>query len=1449
MTNQDDQDNTIGAREDTTSLQYQSGMKSLSNNDNDKGNDNDNNSPPPFDASSSLWLRKYAAEAGPGILNVHVVPHTHDDVGWRKTVEQYYFGFNETIDLRGRVHAILSTSVQALLLHSYRTFTYVESKFWYMWWTQTATAAQRNALQYLVTRRPSHHQQHQQQPRTNRPSEQQEQEQQQDQQQRQPQRQYNQWTFVNGGWSMHDEACAHFMGMVDSTTLGHDLLRQELDVIPTIGWQLDPFGHSATQARWFTHALGFDALYFGRIDYQDLELRRQHQQTEGLWNPSLSTSDDTNNNDDDDSAVDPTIFWGLTGSYGGNYGPPGSSFCFDEPLCGDRLLPLNETTLQQQLQLFLELLVVQAQQTPTTAAATTDHNSSDILLTMGTDFTYSHAEVFFANLDYLIGQVMWGQANNQWNISAIFHNVSLTTPIQRVNIFYSSPEYYTERKHQQLLQQQQQQQQQQGQKQGKPQPPERPEVLMASSTSPRQAMGNEPARVVNKTGWFYDSDDSATTTTARTDSFGTSPTTETTATTTTNTQSSWSGIKTDDFFPYSDCPHCFWTGYFTSRTAFKRFERVASGFLQAARQLEFLSVMTTTVPTTAKEETGQQEQESNPNDSPPFFALEDALGVSQHHDAITGTGMQHVANDYSRRLQAGLDQAAAHVESWVQAQLHLSNMTWPLRYCGQLNESICEPATDADFAAEQVLLVVIYNPLAQTRGWRVQLPVSVNGTFVVERVVDDNEENEKNSNNAEDRLPPSRHQQIVRARPVPSSATFGCTRKNTAIKGDHSLYQIAFYASNLIPLGAVTYRISLQEQLKEEEENLGEEDHWTHKESDLVDENDRRPETNHKLSRSRDHLEELVTFQDSAVQAWNGHGLMAWFDRRTGQLQRVSTDHGATTMSLEIQWGYYLPYDHDIDQSDDGRENSGAYIFRPSTPNASLTLVHPISFHFVVTEQGLEVHTTYTDDNNLSNAGWIQQIVRVSQDQPWIEVQYTVGPIPLGGVDVDDDDVENDRLRLRGKEVVSRFVSSDIQSNGVFYTDSNGRMFLKRQRNYRPTWNLEVFEPVAGNYYPVTTAIYIQDQPESSDDDSRSSNTSTRSLGLVTDRARGGGSIVDGSLEVMVHRRTLVDDHRGVEEPMNETCGGQIEPYPPYGSATRIGEGAIVSGIHRIVLGCNKNNDDGEEKTSGAKGPRSIMDQVFAQPLIFVAPATIDRNDQEPQKSTFSVLGGAELPPNVFFMTLAVRHMYPASNNRTHDDKNRRPVRKNPGNNTRTMNTNANTTLLLIRLAHQYGPDEDSVLSTPVQVNFAVLFQPKYKVISIVETTLSGNQNWADFVSHHKYNWTTTTTTKTPTESVPSSSWFSDEYDESTTTLKFSDEYDESTTSQRIRRINVKKDLDVNNRDKDYTRRSIRRSNNSMDTTRQVGKEDNFDTVITLRPLHIRTFEVMVELDSRHSSP
>lgn len=47
---------------------------------------------------------------------------------------------------------------------------------------------------------------------------------------------------------MHDEAATHYVDMIDQTTLGHRYIMDQFGKVPRIGWQIDPFGHSAVQA-------------------------------------------------------------------------------------------------------------------------------------------------------------------------------------------------------------------------------------------------------------------------------------------------------------------------------------------------------------------------------------------------------------------------------------------------------------------------------------------------------------------------------------------------------------------------------------------------------------------------------------------------------------------------------------------------------------------------------------------------------------------------------------------------------------------------------------------------------------------------------------------------------------------------------------------------------------------------------------------------------------------------------------------------------------------------------------------------------------------------------------------------------------------------------------------------------------------------------------------------
>ena len=81
-----------------------------------------------------------------------------------------------------------------------------------------------------------------------------------------------------------------------------------------------------------------------------------------------------------------------------------------------------------------------------------------------------------------------------------------------------------------------------------------------------------------------------------------------------------------------------------------------------------------------------------------------------------------------------------------------------------------------------------------------------------------------------------------------------------------------------------------------------------------------------------------------------------------------------------------------------------------------------------------------------------------------MEVEWTVGPIPMA-----------DGL---GKEVSLRYVSN-LASGESFATDANGREMLTRTRNARPTWDLDITGPIAGNFYPITAAISLEVQDKS----------------------------------------------------------------------------------------------------------------------------------------------------------------------------------------------------------------------------------------------------------------------------------------------------------------------------------------------------------------------------------
>lgn len=195
--------------------------------------------------------------------------------------------------------------------------------------------------------------------------------------------------------------------------------------------------------------------------------------------------------------------------------------------------------------------------------------------------------------------------------------------------------------------------------------------------------------------------------------------------------------------------------------------------------------------------------------------------------------------------------------------------------------------------------------------------------------------------------------------------------------------------------------------------------------------------------------------------------------------------------NIEQSYGLYRTYD------------SGAYVFRQY--NQGDFVIQEDGVEFTVYDGALvkEVHQRFSE--------YISQVIRISEDKPYVEFEWLVGPIP----------VEEEF----GTEVVTIF-SSEIASNGVFYTDSNGRELIRREKDKREDFTPELaVQPTSGNYYPITSRIALQD--------------SNKRLAILNDRAQGGTSMKDGQIELMLHRRLVRDDGYGVGEALNEEKYGQ----------------------------------------------------------------------------------------------------------------------------------------------------------------------------------------------------------------------------------------------------------------------------------------------------------------------
>ena len=212
------------------------------------------------------------------------------------------------------------------------------------------------------------------------------------------------------------------------------------------------------------------------------------------------------------------------------------------------------------------------------------------------------------------------------------------------------------------------------------------------------------------------------------------------------------------------------------------------------------------------------------------------------------------------------------------------------------------------------------------------------------------------------------------------------------------------------------------------------------------------------------------------------------FDGQTGFLKRVTKKSTNKIMQCAIQFAAYSS----------AQFHSGAYLFMPDpnlreidkdilesyTPHKKIYIISGHLSSRLIVEYGklLTHHVTiyHKDGGVLSEA------------------------IHLGNI-VDFETPPKNRETEMFMRLQTDILNGDPPE---FYTDLNGHQMIKRTKIERIG--------IEGNYFPITTMAYIED--------------SANRLSLLVNHGQGAASYQPGWLEVMLDRRTLYDDSRGMGE-------------------------------------------------------------------------------------------------------------------------------------------------------------------------------------------------------------------------------------------------------------------------------------------------------------------------------
>ncbi|EMP36062.1 Alpha-mannosidase 2x [Chelonia mydas] len=503
-------------------------------------------------------------------------------------------------------------------------------------------------------------------------------------------------------------------------------------------------------------------------------------------------------------------------------------------------------------------------------------------------------------------------------------------------------------------------------------------------------------------------------------------------------------VLSGDFFSYADREDHYWTGYYTSRPFYKSLDRVLEAHLRGAEVLYSLAL--------SHARHAGLDSRYPLSDYALLTEARRALGLFQHHDAITGTAKEAVVVDYGVRLLHSLVNLkrvignAAHYLVLGDKEAYRYDPAGPFLGTDdmRLNQDSLPEKTviklDTSPREEPPSpcpgFVVLFNPLEQERLSVISLLVSSPRVRVL----------------SEEGQPLA----------VQLSAQW-----SSATDMVPDVYQVSIM-TRLPALG-----LSVLQLYKSFDS------HTTLTSSVRLHLHGRDLPV-----RPREVFPVHVVPATSDDFCLDNQHMQACFSGLTGLLQSVRWAGEEHKLSSE-----FLIYG-----TRSAKDKSGAYLFLPDGDAKPYAPKEPPVVRVTEGPFFSEVASYYQH---------VQQVVRL----------YNVPGVEGLSLDVsclvDIRDHVNKEMALR--------LSTSIASEDTFFTDLNGfqiqpRRFLKKL-------------PLQANFYPMPAMAYIQDKQSR--------------LTLHTAQALGVSSLRSGQLEVILDRRLMQDDNRGLGQGLKDnkrTC-------------------------------------------------------------------------------------------------------------------------------------------------------------------------------------------------------------------------------------------------------------------------------------------------------------------------